>query len=189
MNVCNGPNNSKMALDDVICIPDLHCMRKVPRDTEAPVHWSAARGKGCWRSGWSAGGFVPPAVCIARRIVFKESCFQSLGNKWDGGQLGEWFGKPSDPTRPARLCSPAMGRNAAARLWYVRALDSTSGLFLQTCRVQNPDIPRTGRGGLGQVETPAVLFAEETSDRFARPGFDDICPGRLFRSTNKRKPM
>ena len=31
--------------------------------------------------------------------------------------------------------------------WYVRILDSTNGLFLRTCRVQNLDIQQAGRVG------------------------------------------
>ena len=73
----------------------------------------------------------------------------------------------------------------------------------QTCRTQNPDIPRAGRdgaaygkaagqSGAGQDGTPANLFAQETTDPLPLQDFQGIehkCPERLFGNTNKRNPM
>ena len=55
------------------------------------------------------------------------------------------------------------------------------------CRIQNPDIPRAGRGGAahgraagrsgaGQGGTPTGRFAQEAIDPFAFQGIEDNCP-------------
>ena len=76
---------------------------------------------------------------------------------------------------------------------------------LKTCRIQNPDIPRVGRGGAAhgkaahggateldgaeQDGTSTGRFAQETTVPLAFQGIEDNCPERLFGSTNKRNPI
>ena len=58
-----------------------------------------------------------------------------------------------------------------------------------TCRVQNPDIPRSGRGaqhrsGAGQDGTPTEQFAQETSAPRTSQGIKDTLPERFPRTAN-----
>ena len=67
-------------------------------------------------------------------------------------------------------------------------------------RIQNPDIPRAGRGGAAHggvagrsgarhFGTPTDWFAQETNNHPAVQSIEDTCPERLLGSTNKAKPM
>ena len=69
-----------------------------------------------------------------------------------------------------------------------------------TCRIQNPDIPRAGRGsaahggaagwgGAGQNGTPTVRFAQETTVPLTPQTIEENLPGRASGSTNKENPM
>ena len=73
---------------------------------------------------------------------------------------------------------------------------SPSNPWCNTCRIQNPDIPRTGRGGAahreeaswggaGRDRTPTCRFAQERTDPLLLQGVEDNCPERLFGGTNK----
>ena len=68
------------------------------------------------------------------------------------------------------------------------------------CRIQNPYIPRAGRGGAahGRVAgrggarhfgTPTDRFAHETSVHFAFQGIENNCAERLSAATNKGYPI
>ena len=72
--------------------------------------------------------------------------------------------------------------------------------YKDTCRLQNPDIPRAGqggaahgnalgRGGARQDRTPTVRSAQEKTILLAPQEIEDNCPEGLFGSTNKRNPM
>ena len=49
--------------------------------------------------------------------------------------------------------------------------------------------PRRGGAGGGRSGRRRGLFAQATTDSRALRGFDDNCPGRPLRSTNKRSPI
>ena len=69
----------------------------------------------------------------------------------------------------------------------------------QTCRIQNPDIPRAGRlgaarggvagrGGAGYSGTPTGR-SDQSTVLLAPQGIEHNCRERLFGSTNKGIPM
>ena len=76
----------------------------------------------------------------------------------------------------------------------------TPSLAAETCRIQNPNIPRAvrvgaahggaaGRGGAGQNRTPTGRVAQKPAVPLALQGIVDNCPERFFASANKGNPM
>ena len=82
----------------------------------------------------------------------------------------------------------------------VKLLTTHPGNNKLICRVQNPNIPRAGRGraahggaagagGAGQDGTPTGRVAQETTDPLAPQGIGDNRPECFFGSMNNRNPM
>ena len=69
-----------------------------------------------------------------------------------------------------------------------------------TCRIQNPDVPRAGRGGAAnggaagqggawQDSMPVGRFVKETTDPQVRQGTENNCSECALENTSKRNPI
>ena len=72
-------------------------------------------------------------------------------------------------------------------------------ILITTCRAQNPDIPRAGRGGPAHGEaagrdgvrwdeTLTIRSAQETTDRITRQDIENNCSERIFGEITKDIP-
>ena len=195
--------------------PDMPCLKKftgIKRRRSTSRHLgtkSASRpGDKLVTNRLSTGDFVPAfglhRVSLVRASggTFRRCVHDALEGTRDAYLLGRLlFRRPVlTDAAPPPPCAPTRPARGMFGFWTRQVCTNTELRYVQTCRIQNTDIPRASRGGAAdgglarqgetrQFGTPTDRSTQETSVHLALKGIKDNCPERLLERTNKAKPM